>query len=65
MVVPGRNQLKEPIEILEGQTDPVGALEPILNPGDCLLFENRTWYTGGANLSTWTCKCVMIGYGYR
>lgn len=65
MVVPGSNQLKEPIEIPEGQTDPVGALEPTLNPGDCLLFENRTWHAGGANLSSWTRKCVMIGYGYR
>ncbi len=65
MIAPGSNQLKEPIEIPEDQVDPEGALEPLLNPGDCLLFENRTWHTASPNLSSWTRKCVMIGYGYR
>ena len=64
-VVPGSNQLKEPIVIPEDEVDPEGALEPLLNPGDCLIFENRTWHTASPNLADWTRKCVMIGYGYR
>ena len=65
MVAPASNHLKEPIEIPDAQVDPVNAVEPLLNPGDCLIFENRTWHAGGANLANWTRKCVMIGYGYR
>lgn len=65
MVVPGSNQLKERIEIPTGKTDPAGAVEPSLNPGDCLIFENRTWHAGAAHLADWTRKCIMIGYGYR
>ena len=65
MVAPGSNNLTEPIEIPQGQVDPVGAVEPLLNPGDCLLFENRIWHAGGANLSSWIRKGIMIGYGYR
>ena len=65
MVAPGSNHLTEPIEIPVGQADPHGAVEPLLNPGDCLLFENRTWHAGGANLSDRIRKGIMIGYGYR
>ena len=65
MVVPGSNHLTEPIKIPAGQTDPDGAVEPLLNPRDCLLFENRTYHAGGANLSSWIRKGIMIGYGYR
>ena len=65
MVAPGSNLLKEPMVIPEGQVDPEGAVEPSLQPGDCLLFENRTWHAGSVNLSERTRKGVMIGYGYR
>lgn len=65
MVVPGSNQLTEPLEIPEGQADPDGAIEPLLNPGDCLLFENRTWHAGAVNLSGHIRKGIMVGYGYR
>ena len=65
LVAPGSNQLVEAIEIPEGQTDPPGFIEPSLQPGDCFLFENRTWHAGAANLSSHTRKAVMIGYGYR
>ena len=65
MVVPGSNHLTAPITMPEGKTDPDGAVEPLLNPGDCLLFENRTYHAGAANLSTRTRKGIMIGYGYR
>lgn len=65
MVVPGSNHLTEPIAMPEGETDPAGALEPSLQPGDCLIFENRTYHAGAANLVGHTRKACMIGYGYR
>jgi ectoine hydroxylase-related dioxygenase (phytanoyl-CoA dioxygenase family) len=65
MVVPGSNLLTKTLEIPKGQADPAGAIEPLLNPGDCLLFENRTWHAGAVNHSDHTRKGIMIGYGYR
>ena len=65
MLAPGSNQLTEPIDIPAGETDPVNALEPLLNPGDCVVFEYRTWHAGAPNFSELTRKAVMIGYCYR
>ena len=65
MVVPGSNLLTERLEIPAGQADPAGAIEPLLQPGDCLLFENRTWHAGAVNLFDHIRKGIMIGYGYR
>lgn len=65
MVVPGSNQLDKPIERPSDSGDPPGALEPSLQPGDCLIFENRTWHAGAANLNGRTRKAIMMGYGYR
>lgn len=65
LVAPGSNHLTTEMEIPDGQVDPVNAVEPLLNPGDCLIFENRTWHAGGTNLVGWTRKTVMFGYGYR
>ena len=64
MMAAGSNQLKERIEIPEGQADPATKVEPLLNPGDCVFFENRTWHAGAANLSGRIRKAVMIGYCY-
>ncbi len=65
MVAPGSNQLQEPIDIPEGETDPAGSIQPSLQAGDCLIFENRTYHAGAANLVGHTRKACMIGYGYR
>ncbi len=65
MLAPGSNQLTERIEIADGATDPANALEPLLNPGDCVIFEYRTWHAGAPNFTDVTRKCVMIGYCYR
>ena len=65
MLAPGSNRLTESIDIPEGETDPVNALEPLLNPGDCVIFEYRTWHAGAPNFSELTRKAVMIGYCYR
>ena len=64
MMAAGSNQLKAPIEIPEGAVDPASKVEPLLQPGDCVFFENRTWHAGAANLSARVRKAVMIGYSY-
>ena len=65
LLSPGSNQLTERIEIPEGQTDPANAIEPLLNPGDCVIFEYRTWHAGAPNFTDITRKAIMIGYAYR
>lgn len=65
LLAAGSNRLTEHIEIPEGKTDPETAIEPLLNPGDCVIFEYRTWHAGAPNFSDITRKCVMIGYCYR
>ncbi len=65
MLAPGSNQLKERIDIPAGATDPVNAIEPLLKPGDCVIFEYRTWHAGAPNFTQITRKAVMIGYAYR
>ncbi|MCY4070660.1 MAG: phytanoyl-CoA dioxygenase family protein [Chloroflexi bacterium] len=65
MLSPGSNQLIERIEIPEGQADPENAVEPLLNPGDCVIFEYRTWHAGAPNFTDITRKAIMIGYAYR
>jgi ectoine hydroxylase-related dioxygenase (phytanoyl-CoA dioxygenase family) len=65
MLAPASNQRKVPIDIPEGQADPENAIEPLLNPGDCVIFEYRTWHAGAPNFTDVTRKAVMIGYGYR
>ena len=64
MMAAGSNQLKERIEIPAGKADPASAVEPLLQPGDCVFFENRTWHAGAANLTNRIRKAVMIGYSY-
>ena len=65
LVAPGSNHLLERVPIPKGQPDPEGAVEASLQPGDCLLFENRTFHAGAANLTDQIHKGVMFGYGYR
>ena len=65
MVAPGSNHLLGRPEIPEGKVDPVDAVEPSLQPGDCLIFENRTFHAGAVHRGPDTRKAIMIGYGYR
>ncbi len=65
MLSPGSNKLTERIEIPAGKADPANAIEPLLNPGDCVIFEYRTWHAGAPNFTAVTRKAIMIGYAYR
>ena len=63
LFVPGSHRLREPLEI-PSDGDPEGAVQPTISAGDCVLFENRTWHAGGANVGNRTRKAVMLGYSY-
>jgi len=65
MVAPGSHHLLGRPEIADGETDPEGAVEPSLQPGDCLIFENRTFHAGALHRGPDTRKAIMVGYGYR
>ncbi|MCZ6633054.1 MAG: phytanoyl-CoA dioxygenase family protein [bacterium] len=65
MVAPGSNHLLGRPEIPEGEADPIDAVEPSLQPGDCLIFENRTFHAGAVHRGSNTRKAIMVGYGYR
>lgn len=61
---PGSHLLKDRMTIPEGQPDPDNVLEPSLEPGDAVFFENRTWHAGALNLSGRVTRAVMFGYGH-
>lgn len=65
LMAPGSHLLTDALDIPKDRPDPVNAVEPLLNPGDCVIFEYRTWHAGAANLTDITRKAVMVGYGYR
>ena len=65
MVLPGSHLLTGQPEIPEGAADPDGALEPSLQPGDCLIFENRTFHAGALHRGPDTRKAIMVGFGHR
>ena len=46
-------------------SDPPGAVEPLLNAGDAVLFENRTLHAAGPNRSGRTRKTLVFGYSHR
>jgi len=65
MVAAGSNHLEGGLTIPEGQTDPITAVEPSLQAGDCLIFENRTFHAGALHRGQNIRKTIMVGYGYR
>lgn len=64
VVSPGSHRLKEALRT-NADGDPDDVAEPLLSPGDAMLFENRTWHAGGFNLCGRVRKTVMFGYSYR
>ncbi|GAA2919286.1 MULTISPECIES: phytanoyl-CoA dioxygenase family protein [Streptomyces] len=65
MFLPGSHLLTEEPRIPAGAIDPPGAITPNINGTDAVLFENRTWHTGGINLSGQPRIALMLQYGYR
>ena len=65
LIAPSSNHLIGRPDIPEGSPDPLNVLEPSLTPGDCLIFENRTYHAGGLHRGTDIRKAVMVGFGYR
>lgn len=63
--VPGSNRLIGRPAQAEGAPHPYGAIEICANPGDAVLFEQRTWHAVGANRSQITRKSLFFGYSYR
>lgn len=62
--LPGSHLLKRRPPMPPG-TDPHGAIEPEMQAGDCVIFENRVLHAGGWNLAGRVRKSIMIAYGYR
>lgn len=65
LFAPGSHLLTDAQHKPWGQNDPEEVFEPLLQPGDAVLFENRTYHAGAPNLQDQQCKMVMFGYGYQ
>ncbi|MFI9626443.1 phytanoyl-CoA dioxygenase family protein [Streptomyces sp. NPDC052042] len=65
MFLPGSHHLTEEPVVRAGAIDPPGAITPDIAGTDVVLFENRTWHTGGINLSGRPRIALMLQYGYR
>ena len=65
MVAPRSHLLTHSPVIPANNNDPEGALEPSLQPGDCLIFENRTFHAGALHRGAEIRKTIMMGYGFR
>ena len=64
-VVPGSHKRAAPPEIDPETGDPRGAIQVLTNPGDAVLFENRTWHAVGPNFADHARKNIYFGYCYR
>ncbi|MFG2153181.1 phytanoyl-CoA dioxygenase family protein [[Kitasatospora] papulosa] len=65
MFLPGSHRLTEEPVVPAGAIDPPGATTPHITGTDAVLFENRTWHTGGINRSGRPRIALMLQYGYR
>ncbi|WP_255306183.1 hypothetical protein [Streptomyces sp. Wb2n-11] len=65
MFLPGSHLFAEEPVVPDGAIDPPGAITPDVTGTDTVLFENRTWHTGGINLSGRPRIALMLQYGYR
>ena len=54
-----------PLALPTGQADPEEVVEPMMNAGDALLFENRIYHSFAPNLTQRTSKVIFYGYSYR
>lgn len=65
MVVPGSHRMDGPPVHLEGERDPVGAVELKLQAGDAVIFGQGTWHAGAPNYSHQARVVLYYGYSYR
>lgn len=65
MVVPGSHRMDGPPVHLEGERDPVGAVELKLRAGDAVIFGQGTWHAGAPNYSHQARVVLYYGYSYR
>lgn len=64
-LIPGSHKRSDPPARQPGAIDPDGAIEVLTEPGDAVLFQQRTWHAVGPNFSTITRKNIYVGYSYR
>jgi ectoine hydroxylase-related dioxygenase (phytanoyl-CoA dioxygenase family) len=64
LVARGSHRWRQP-PAFDASGDPPGVVVPDVEPGDALLFENRTWHAASVNTSRITRTCVIYGYSYR
>ena len=55
----------EALAISRGEADPPEMVDAILDAGDAILFENRTFHSAAPNLSDRVSKVIIFGYAYR
>ncbi|MGQ4453208.1 phytanoyl-CoA dioxygenase family protein [[Kitasatospora] papulosa] len=65
MFLPRSHRLTEEPVVPTDAIDPPGAVTPDITGTDAVLFENRTWHTGGINLSGRPRVALMLQNGYR
>jgi ectoine hydroxylase-related dioxygenase (phytanoyl-CoA dioxygenase family) len=59
------NQRQQALRIPAGARDPEERVDPILNAGDAIFFENRTFHSAAPNLGDRVSKVIIFGYAYR
>jgi hypothetical protein len=61
----GSHLRQEALRIAPAECDPTEKVDPILNAGDAILFENRTFHSAALNQSDRVSKVLINGYSYR
>jgi ectoine hydroxylase-related dioxygenase (phytanoyl-CoA dioxygenase family) len=63
--IPGSHRLTGRPAQAPDEPDPYGAVEIRAEPGDAVLFEQRTWHAVGPNRSDLVRESLFMGYAYR
>jgi ectoine hydroxylase-related dioxygenase (phytanoyl-CoA dioxygenase family) len=63
-VVPG-SHLSATSPARDANGEPEGAIQVLTEPGDAVLFEQRTWHAVGPNYAPHARKNIYIGYCFR
>ena len=61
----GTHRNAGPLAIPADAVDPPSMVDPLLQAGDAMLFENRIFHTAVPNLSQRISKVAIYGYAYR